>query len=293
MLLDRFRNIGFYAALGVMGLGAFALLPGDETARPAVERIATVEPQRPSYLIEVAPASIDSVETGSVAATAAAPGTQDMPPPLPKQRPVVTASLSVLAPPADSDEFPMDVAEPEPAPEAVVPPNAKRLTVSSAVNMRAGPSTSTSTMKVLPVGEKVAVLGENRGWINIVLPDGQSGWVYERYLTDGTLPAAKPKKEVRTANVERRREERVVEEEEDRRVTLLELRRERQRVVEDDGYVVRRSVALRDRPSSSGTRLFRVRRGEPVEIAEQRGNWVRIRIDGGISGWVQTRYIGD
>jgi SH3-like domain-containing protein len=296
MLLDRFRNIGVYAALGVMGLGAFAMLPGDETARPAVERIATVEPQRPSYLVEVAPAAVDSMETASVATSTATPAVQQMPPPIPKQRPVDTASLTVAPadsglPPADSDEFPMDVAEPEP----VVPPDARRLTVSSAVNLRAGPSTSTSTIKVLPEGAKVAVLGENRGWVNVALPDGQSGWVYERYLTDGSRPAAKPKKEQRTANVERRRERApVVEKEEERRVTLLDLRRERTRTVDDDdGYVVRRSVALRDRPSRNGQRLFNVRRGEPVEIAEQRGNWVRIRIDGGISGWVQSRYIGD
>jgi SH3-like domain-containing protein len=294
MLLDQFRNIGFYAALGVMGLGAFAMLPGDETARPAVERIATVEPQRPSYLVEVAPAPVDSMETASVASATPAPAVQEMPPPLPKQRPVVTASLTVAVPPADSDEFPMDVVEPEPEPEVVVPPNARRLTVSSAVNLRAGPSTSTSSIQVLPEGEKVAVLGENRGWINVALPDGQSGWVYERYLSDGSRPAAKPRKEERTANVERRRERQRVEDGEERRVTLLDLRRERQRErVVDDGYFVRRSVALRDRPSSSGSQLFRVRRGEPVQIAEQRGSWVRIRIEGGISGWVRTRDIAD
>jgi uncharacterized protein YraI len=164
----------------------------------------------------------------------------------------------------------------------VVPAGAERLTVRSAVNMRAGPSTSTSTIMVLPPGEPVAVLGRNKGWINVALPDGQTGWVYQRYLSNGAgveaEPARKPKaepviRETRTASVERRRE--------------------RRRLVEDDdyGFSVRRGVALRDRPSSNGAALFRVEEGESIEIAERRGNWVRIRVDGGVSGWVQSRYI--
>jgi SH3-like domain-containing protein len=264
MIPNSFRGLGFYLAIGVMGLGAFALLPGDDTARPAVERIATVEPARPSYIVEVAPAP-DRIETATVSSTSPAPAEQEMPAPLTPD-PVTTASLTVTAPPPGSDEFPMDVIEPQ-TEAAVVPPNAERLSVSSAVNMRVGPSTSTSTIQVLPAGEPVAVLGRNRGWVNVALADGQSGWVYERYLSDGSRRVVE-----QTASIER---ERAVEDD------------------DDDGYFVRRTVELRDRPSRSGTPLFRIRRGEPVEIAEVRGNWVRIRVDGGISGWVQARFIGD
>ena len=270
MIPNPFRGLGFYLAIGVMGLGAFALLPGDDTARPAVERIATVEPARPSYIVEVAPAP-DRIETATVSSTSPAPAEQAMPAPLTPE-PVTTASLTVTTPAPGSDEFPMDVVEPL-TEAAVVPPNAERLSVSSAVNMRVGPSTSTSTIQVLPAGEPVAVLGRNRGWVNVALANGQSGWVYERYLSDGSRRAA-PDEVEQTASIDReRRRERVVD--------------------DDDGYYVRRTVELRDRPSRSGTPLFRIRRGEPVEIAEQRGNWVRIRVDGGISGWVQARYIGD
>ncbi len=299
MVRSPFINFGFYGSLFIMGLGAFALLPGDETARPAVERIATVDPDpaRPSYIVDGAPAplarpatvaTVDTVETASVATTTPAPAEQPMPAPLTSEpEPVETASLTVTALPADSNAFPMDVAAPET--EAVLPPNARRLSVTSAVNMRAGPSTSTSTIKVLPEGEPVAVLGRNRGWVNVMLPDGQSGWVYERYLSDGSRPAAE-RDEERTASVDPRRE-RVVDEEESR----FAVRRQARAVEDDDdrGYFVRRTVELRDRPSRSGVPLFRIRRGEPVEIAEQRGNWVRIRVDGGISGWVQARNIAD
>jgi SH3-like domain-containing protein len=277
MILNPFRGLGFYAAIAVMGLGAFALLPGDDSARPAVDRIATVEPDpaRPSYIVKVTPApiEIDTVETASVAQPSPAPTGQEMPAPLTAElEPVTTASLTINTPPAGSDEFPMEAVEPQ-TEAAVVPPDAERLSVSSAVNMRAGPSTSTSTIMVLRAGEPVAVIGRNRGWVNVALADGQSGWVYERYLSDGSR-RAEPDDMEQTASVDReRRRERVVE--------------------DDDGYVIRRTVELRDRPSRSGTPLFRIRRGEPVEIAEVRGNWVRIRVDGGISGWVQARYIGD
>ncbi len=280
MLPYRFRNFGFYGMLGVMGLGALALLPGDETARPAADRIATVEPERPSYVVEVprtAVETVDNIETASVAPATAAPVEQAMPAPLtPEPEPVTTATLNVNPLPAGSDEFPMDVVPAEPAAEApALPADAERLTVSSAVNMRVGPSTSTSTIMVLPPGEPVAVLDRSGGWINVALADGQSGWVYERYLSGGSRAAkAEPAAEERTARVERRRE-RVVEDD------------------DDDGYRLRRGVALRDRPSRDGAPLFRVEEGEDIEIAERRGNWVRIRVGGGVSGWVQSRYIGD
>jgi SH3-like domain-containing protein len=281
MVPYRFRNIGFYSVLGAMGLGALVLLPGDETARPEIDRIATVEPARPSYLVQV-PQTVDTMETASVAPAAAAPAKQNMPAPLTAEpEPVTTATLTVTSPPPGSDEFPMDVAPADEAivEEPVVPAGAERLTVRSAVNMRVGPSTSTSTIMVLPAGKPVAVLGRNKGWINVALPDGQTGWVYQRYLSGGAEAEAEPA---------RRRAEPAVEE---TRTASVERRRERRRVVEDDGYSLRRGVALRDRPSRNGAPLFRVEEGESIEIAERRGNWVRIRVDGGVSGWVQSRYI--
>jgi SH3-like domain-containing protein len=273
MLPYRFRNLGFYGLLGVMGLGALALLPGDETARPAADRIATVEPERPSYIVEVPRAAVDDIQTASVAPVTAAPVQQEMPAPItPAPEEIATATLTVDTPPAGSDEFPMDVSVPQEEPGFAA--GGARLTVTSAVNMRVGPSTSTSTIMVLPPGEPVAVLNRSGGWINVALADGQSGWVYERYLSGGSGGAeAEPAAAERTASVERRRE-RVVED-------------------DDDGYRLRRSVALRDRPSRDGAPLFRVEEGEDIEIAERRGNWVRIRVGGGVSGWVQSRYIGN
>jgi SH3-like domain-containing protein len=287
MVPYRFRNIGFYSVLGAMGLGALVLLPGDETARPEIDRIATVGPERPSYLVEV-PQTVDAVATASVAPVAAVPAEQEMPAPLTAEpEPVTTATLTVTTPPAGSDEFPMDVAPAdEPATDAAaVPAGAERLTVRSAVNMRVGPSTSTSTIMVLPAGEPVAVLGRNRGWINVALADGQTGWVYQRYLSGGAEPEAEPARKARA--------EPVIERE--TRTASVERRRERRRIVEvvDDGYSLRRGVALRDRPSRDGAPLFRVEQGEPIEIAERRGNWVRIRVDGGVSGWVRVRDIAN
>jgi SH3-like domain-containing protein len=259
----RFRHLGFYGLLGVMGLAALALLPGDETARPAAERIATVEPTRPSYLVEV-PQTVDTMQTGSVSATAAVPAEQQMPAPITAEPdPVATATLTVSTPPAGSDEFPMDVIPTESTLEApVLPAGAERLTVRSAVNMRVGPSTSTSTIMVLRAGEPVAVLDRSGGWVNVALADGQSGWVYERYLSGGGDT------EEQTASIDRRRA-----------------------VDDDDGHRLRRGVALRDRPSIDGAPLFRVEAGEDIEIAERRRGWVRIRVGGGVSGWVPSRYV--
>jgi uncharacterized protein YraI len=284
MIPYRFRNIGFYSVLGAMGLGALVLLPGDETARPEIDRIATVEPARPSYLVQV-PQTVDTIETASIGPTAVAPAKQSMPAPLTAEpEPVTTATLTVTSPPPGSDEFPMDVAPADEAivEEPVVPAGAERLTVRTAVNLRAGPSTSTSTIMVLPAGKPVAVLGRNKGWINVALPDGQTGWVYQRYLSNGTTVEAEPARKAKAEPVIR-----------ETRTASVERRRERRRALDDGdyGYSLRRGVALRDRPSSNGAPLFRLEQGDSIEIAERRGDWVRVRVSGGVSGWIQSRYI--
>ena len=48
-------------------------------------------------------------------------------------------------------------------------------------------------------------------------------------------------------------------------------------------------VALRAGPGGGSQRLFRVDEGETVSVVEQRGDWVRISVGNGPSGWVRTR----
>lgn len=62
--------------------------------------------------------------------------------------------------------------------------------VTSAVNMRAGPSSGNPTIKVQPRGAKLRVLERDGGWVHVEEPEtGQTGWVYERYVSAAAGPA--------------------------------------------------------------------------------------------------------
>lgn len=262
MFPNRLRDLGFYTVLGFMAVGALALLPGDETAQPAVATAALISepPQRPSYISATAPViEADEVVTASIAPVAAPAETQAMPEPL--VAPTMTVASLAPGPAAASQAFPMDA---PPEAEPAFPTDAELAEVSSAVNMRAGPSTSTQTLRVLKPGEQVHVIETSGGWLNVALADGSVGWVYSRYV-GGEGAAAEEQAPTREAS-----------------------RREPER---GGGDTIRldNDIVLRSGPSRTSQRLFRVEAGERVAIVERRRNWVRVELEGGVSGWVPTR----
>ena len=83
------------------------------------------------------------------------------------------AAEVALAAPAKAE--PPAAPEPEPAAEF-------RSVAGSGVNVRSGPSNDSGKLFALAGGTRVEVTGEERGWLNVVDPDGRSGWAYGDFL---------------------------------------------------------------------------------------------------------------
>jgi tetratricopeptide (TPR) repeat protein len=120
-----------------------------------------------------------------------APGEEQARVLLARSREQVAASRATGAPAATpAPPAPAVAEEPAagPAPVAEAPAageaagDGRRMTATQAVNMRTGPGNSFERIATLPAGTAGAVLGEERGWFQLRLADGRTGWVYEKFL---------------------------------------------------------------------------------------------------------------
>lgn len=57
-----------------------------------------------------------------------------------------------------------------------------RVIVARALNLREGPSVRTDVLGRLVNGTKVVVVEQQRGWLRVESEDGQTGWVFARYV---------------------------------------------------------------------------------------------------------------
>jgi len=133
----------------------------------------------------------------------------------------------------------------------------------SGANVRAGPSTSTAKLFVLQRGAKVTITQSTGDWAFVAGPSGESGWVHSRLLSDSPAAAV-----AATAN-------------EPAREVKQEVKREFARVGT--------TVVLRAGPSRFAPKLFVLRRGERIAVAETRGRWLRVVLESGASAWLDTR----
>jgi SH3-like domain-containing protein len=234
----------FALVLPLAAAGGFALLPAKPEDANARLAAAQVEPVQPSYLA-VPIATVDPLPVR----------TAEKPAPV---RPSLTVTTASIAPPAAS--VVPAAAEPD------VEPKELAHVGSSALNVRAGPSSSTAKLFVLQPGTQVATAESDGSWVRIVTSDGQEGWVFRRYLSTGAAAQEPAATEVSRAVA---------------RDAVTEVRTQ-QRTARIAGR-----VPLRAAPSGRSERLFVLEPGERVVIAEQRGRWARVIVDGGVSGWVR------
>ncbi len=69
------------------------------------------------------------------------------------------------------------------------PSDAGMATVTEALNLRSGPSTSNKVITVMPAGALVTLTGEGRNGYVSVNYNGTSGWAYAAYLSGGAPPS--------------------------------------------------------------------------------------------------------
>jgi SH3-like domain-containing protein len=253
-----FRRTRFIAVATVLGAGlvALVLIPGDGAsvskadANDAKVALASVSSPNPDLLArldaEVAPYVKPTVEA--------------------EAKPVATASVQPVAlQPAT------DVATPA-IPDATDPDLRPATIGASAVNMRAGPSSSAQQLAVLQPGEAVQTGQSINGWVKVTRADGSSGWMYSSYLSGNAQAQAAsdpaPKKVAST-------------------------QQPRATVKGGDGDLRDRMARIGselpayDRPGSAARAIFTFSPGERVRIAEVRGNWLRVETNDGTSAWIR------
>ena len=253
-----FRRTRFIAVATVLGAGlvALVLIPGDGAsvgkadANDAKVALASVSSPNPDLLArldaEVAPYVKPTVEA--------------------EAKPVATASVQPVAlQPAT------DVATPA-IPDATDPDLRPATIGASAVNMRAGPSSSAQQLAVLQPGEAVQTGQSINSWVKVTRADGSSGWMYSSYLSGNAQAQAAsdpaPKKVAST-------------------------QQPRATVKGGDGDLRDRMARIGselpayDRPGSAARAIFTFSPGERVRIAEVRGNWLQVETNDGTSAWIR------
>jgi hypothetical protein len=170
----RLRRYAPILPLAALAAGGIALLPNPDAPDPQLA-VAKVEPVQPSYLA----VPIATVEPLPVK-TAERPV---------QPRPSLAVTTAALAAPVVTPQLPDPEDDTEAATEVAY-------VGASALNVRAGPSSSTAKLFVLQPGTQVATAESDGSWVRIVTSDGQEGWVFRRYLSTGAAaqePAARPK----------------------------------------------------------------------------------------------------
>lgn len=241
----------------ILGLGAMVLIPANPSATVAS---ATTPPSIASVSSEETIAAIDAM-LGASAAPAQQAEAADSP--------VVEPAAAIdpesgIQPAALVADVPDDTFEPEP----VIDPSFRPDSIgSSAVNLRAGPSTDTAPVTVLTPGQAVHVGEIQGGWIEVALDDGTSGWVYARYLA--SEEAKRPAPQVASAD------------------------ESRATVSGGSGNLAGRTariearLAVRSQPSIISRTLFRTEPGERVRIVDVDGSWLQIETADGSTGWIR------
>lgn len=155
----------------------------------------------------------------------------------------------------------------------------------SAVNLRAGPSSSAARISVVQAGEPVQVGNTQGGWVQVTLSDGRSGWIYSSYLATGASGAPAPGDDgaapQRTALAPTRTAAPAPAKPKPRAI----LRGGSE--LEDRTALIAEELPAYSRPSDGADSIFTLEAGQRVRIAQVRGDWVRVETPEGFSVWIR------
>ena len=254
MIRHRGRYLAIAGAALVAGLVAIVLIPGAELTIAVADQpqatFASVASPNPDLL-----RSLDAAVAPPMAI--ATPKVENEPEPA-SAASVQLASLTTAA------------AIATPAVDPAGDDNLRADSIgSSAVNLRAGPSSSSQQLSVLQPGEAVQTGESVGGWIKVTRSDGSSGFISANYLSSNAaaqaakVAAARPVAPSQT----------------------------RATIKGDDGDLEDRTARIASRltaysrPGDSAEPIMTFSPGTRVRIAEVRGNWRRVETaDGGAAG---------
>jgi len=250
------------------------------------------------------------------------------PPPLPEKPPskaeaatpaappAAVASLAAAEPKAATVPPPpapaVAAGKPEPAAVAVPPPKSKGETASSIsavapkkseikeetlsaplitvapTNVRMAPSTQSKIAAVLKKGEQVEKIGESGSWTRIRLSSGKDAWVFTEFLqpaTSGPSPAP-PGPAVQPSPQERPGQA--------RKAVAGKAQEPAQKGVEGQAKIIfmtQEITKMWAEPNSQSKVLLVLKKGRKVEKLGESGEFTKVRLSWGDSGWVLTRFL--
>jgi SH3-like domain-containing protein len=249
--MSRVRPLTRYLFFAIAALTVMVLIPADQSTT----QLATMQSAALPGSVTAAP----QPDTGDMQAAAIAPRVSSVTPATAAQPTVASrppaawgAALATVSPPAVGE---------------VTDPDAKLVRVASAVNMRVGPSTATAKLSVLQPGEEVTITEMSGRWASIISSEGETGWVYARYLSnDRTASSAG-----------------------DTQRAVASTGDGDERKAAPRSGRIGSPVVVRAGPSRAAPRLFVLEPGERVAVAETRGRWIRVVMESGASGWISAR----
>lgn len=116
------------------------------------------------------------------------------------------------------------------------------------VNIREWLGTEWEILAKVPRGERLKRLGSERGWFNILLPDGREGWVHGRYARPDKYTEVSAPKEVLVVTAE--------------------------------------TINLRQNPATGAPEVTRAKKGDKLGFLSERNNWYFIQTSEGRKAWV-------
>jgi SH3-like domain-containing protein len=148
----------------------------------------------------------------------------------------------------------------------------------SAINVRAGPSSSAERLFVLEAGADISVSERSGGgWVLLADDQGREGWADSSNLANVDLTVL-PVRAQATATAEAPQEEPAA-------TTMATTAGSETRTVAGAGVNVRSS------PSKDGEKLFALAGGKQVTVTENQHGWLRILDAEGRSGWVYSSFL--
>ncbi|MGL5506875.1 MAG: SH3 domain-containing protein, partial [Paraclostridium sp.] len=128
----------------------------------------------------------------------------------------------------------------------------------SALNIRSGPSTSSSKVTKAYRGDKVEILETSNGWYKIKLSNGKIGWGSGDYITTSNSGSGGNTETPSTGKM---------------------------------ATVTASALNVRSGPSTSNSVVGKAYKGNSVEILESSNGWSKIKLSNGTVGWASTQYL--
>ena len=205
--------------------------------------------------------------------------------PVPKVEAAAPPVAAAAAPKAEAaaPPGPIPLEKPEKREETLFKP----VMTASATNVHLATSTQSKIIAVLPKGERVEKIGESGNWSKVKLPSGVDAWVLTDFLQPASAapppaPAAPTAKPI------------PVKTEAPPPPPVAKAGKPAEKGVEGPtkGFFVTKGIAqMRAEPNLKSKVVLVLKKGRKVEKLEESGEFVRVRLSWGDSGWVHKRLL--